>query len=153
RGGEFSFIHRNSLDAPILPDDHDQIESGGTMTSGRILFFATGLLASALVLTTVFAQQREGRAPEKLPREYSVTAIPGVVAAGAEWAVAWQGNYNGDGFVGTSDGGVIFAQEQPSTVRKVDKDGYDSALVKDTHGAGALAMDSRGRIYGVQRTC
>ncbi len=123
------------------------------MRSARTFSIASFLLGSAVILTAGFAQQRQAKPPEKLPREYTVSAIPGVIAAGAKWELVWQGNENGDGFVGTPDGGIIFAQEQSSTVRKVDKDGYDSALVKDTHGAGALAMDSRGRIYAVQRTC
>src|SRR5690242_379839 len=48
-------------------------------------------------------------------REYNVTAIPGVIAAGQKWQFIWQqaGN-NGDGIVGTNDGGVLVAQNDSS---------------------------------------
>jgi hypothetical protein len=54
-----------------------------------------------------------GGAPAPVPgvREYTVQAIPGVVAAGARWTFLWQqeGN-NGDGIVGTDDGALLLAQ-------------------------------------------
>lgn len=82
-----------------------------------------------------------------------VTGIPGVIATGAKWQQAWQGTDNADGILGTPDGGVLFAQEQPSTIRRLDGNDYDSAYVMDTHGAGSVAMDSQGRLIAVQRTC
>jgi gluconolactonase len=120
-------------------------------------------LSSALALGLPAVQQRgqrgEGPLPqtpaaqEKLPRNVTITEIPGVIAAGAKWEQVWQGADNGDGLVGTPDGGVLFAQEQPSIVRKLDQNGMDSAFVRDTHGAGSIGMDSQGRIIAVQRTC
>ena len=86
-------------------------------------------------------------------RDVTVTAIPGVIAAGAKWQLVWQGTDNADGIVGSPDGGLLFAQEQPSTVRKIDKNDMVSVYIKDTHGAGALALDARGRILAVERTC
>src|SRR2546423_13006287 len=86
-------------------------------------------------------------------REVTVSAIPGVIAAGAKWQLVWQGTDNADGIVGTPDGGLLFAQEQPSTIRKLDRNDNVSVYVKDTHGAGALAIDSHGRILAVERTC
>jgi gluconolactonase len=86
-------------------------------------------------------------------RDVTVTAIPGVIAAGAKWQLVWQGTDNADGIVGTTDGGLLFAQEQPNDIRKLDKNDKDSVYVKDTHGAGAVAIDAQGRILAVQRTC
>ena len=86
-------------------------------------------------------------------RDAAVTAIPGVISAGAKWQQVWQGTDNADGIVGTPDGGLLFAQEQPSTVRKLDKNDNVSVYVKDTHGAGAVAIDSHGRILVAERTC
>ena len=91
-------------------------------------------------------------------RDVKVTAIPGVVADGARWAVVWQGTDNADGIVasmtgGVLDGGLLFAQEQPSLVSKVDQNGTASIYLKDTHGTGALTVDAKGRILGVERTC
>ena len=86
-------------------------------------------------------------------RDVTVTAIPQVIAPGAKWQLVWQGTDNADGIVGTSDGGLLFAQEQPNDIRKLDKDDKVSVYVKDTHGAGAVAIDAQGRILAVQRTC
>jgi gluconolactonase len=86
-------------------------------------------------------------------REVTVSAIPGVVSAGAQWKLAWQGTDNADGIVGTPDGGLLFAQEQPNRIGKLDTADKVSAYLEDTHGAGALTVDSRGRIFGVERTC
>jgi gluconolactonase len=113
----------------------------------RIAVTITGcLFASAVGLG-------QAPAPERTPRDVTVSAIPGVVAAGAKWQLAWQGFDNADGIVGTSDGGLLFAQEQPSRIRKLDKDGKTSVFLEDTHGAGALALDADGRIIAVERTC
>jgi gluconolactonase len=86
-------------------------------------------------------------------REVTVTEIPGVIAAGAKWELVWQGADNADGIVGLPDGSLLFAQEQSSTIRKLDVNGWDSVYVRDTHGAGAMAIDTQGRIIAVQRTC
>ena len=75
-----------------------------------------------------------------------VTSIPGVVAAGATWTIAWQGTDNADGIVGTPDGGLLFAQEQPSQISKLDASDRVSVFLRDTHGAGALTIDAAGRI-------
>jgi gluconolactonase len=111
------------------------------------LFFAV-LLGAAVA----GAQQRAGGQPQP-PRPVSVTAIPGVVASGASWTLAWQGTDNADGLVGTDDGGLLFAQEQPSRVSKLDGTDHVSVLLTGTHGAGALSIDAGGRIVAVQRTC
>src|SRR5262245_37921684 len=86
-------------------------------------------------------------------RDVNVTEIPGVVAGGAKWTVAWQGTDNADGIVGTADGGLLFAQEQPNRVSKLDQNDHVSIFIKDTHGAGSLSMDSNNRVVAVLRTC
>jgi gluconolactonase len=117
-------------------------------------------LAFALVLGgIVVGQQRQAGGgergfPQPAPeKEVTVTAIPGVIAAGAKWKLVWQGPDNADGLVGTKDGGILFAQEQPSTVGMLDKNDKFSIFARDTHGTGALGIDSKGRVIGVERTC
>jgi gluconolactonase len=83
----------------------------------------------------------------------TITEIPGVIAGGAKWTLAWQGTDNADGIAGTADGALLFAQEQPSRISKLDRNGKVSIYLEDTHGAGAVAIDSRGHILAVQRTC
>ncbi len=101
---------------------------------------------------TVVAAQQRGRGPDGV-RDVSVPAIPGVVAAGSPWTVAWQGADNADGLVGTDDGGLLFAQEQPNRISRLDAGNRVSVFLSDTHGTGALSIDSRGRLFGVERTC
>jgi gluconolactonase len=114
---------------------------------------ATILLLAAGSFVHPASCRAQGAPREALPRQVTVTAIPGVVAAGERWQLVWQGTDNADGLVGTADGGVLFAQEQPSRVRKIDIDGRTSIALEQTHGAGALAIDAQGRIVAVERAC
>ena len=86
-------------------------------------------------------------------RAASVAEIPGVIAAGATWELVWADFRTADGIVGTADGGILFAQEQGDTIRKLDVNNHESVYLTDTHGAGALSIDAQGRLYAVQRTC
>ena len=96
----------------------------------------------------------QAQAPrETLRRDVAAAAIPGVVAAGSKWQLVWQGPDNADGIVGTPDGGLLFAQEQSSRVRKLDANGVASVYLETTHGGGALAIDTQGRVLAVERTC
>ncbi len=75
------------------------------------------LLASGALLAAspaAIAQLLPGERPA------IVTEIPGVIAPGAVWELVWADFKTADGIVGTADGGVLFAQEQSDTVRKLD---------------------------------
>jgi len=105
-------------------------------------------IAAALLLSTPAL----GQAPaQRGAKEAAVTAIPGVVEAGAKWKIFWSANDNADGIVGTPDGGVIFAQREVNRVRKVDPDGKTSVVVENTSGGGSLGIDYQGRIVAVLR--
>jgi len=86
------------------------------------------------------------------PREVTVTAIPGVIDAGAQWKFLWQdaGN-NGDGIVGTKDGGLLIAQNDKSDVVKLDRNGKPSIVYTDTHTGGSLSMNAKGELFIVER--
>jgi gluconolactonase len=86
-------------------------------------------------------------------RATNITGIPGVVAPGARWEIVWADFETADGINGTPDGGVIFAQEQTDTIRKLDAMGKEWTIVPDTRGAGSVSLDAQGRLYGVERTC
>ena len=109
-------------------------------------------IAALVALTEGVFAQRGGGAPPGV-REVTVTEIAGVVAAGATWTIAWHGTDNADGIVGTSDGGLLFAQEQPNRISKLDRNDRVSVFLEDTHGTGAIAIDAKGRILAVERTC
>ena len=81
-----------------------------------------------------------------------MTAISGVIAAGERWKFLWQeaGN-NGDGIVGTDDGGLLVAQNDNSRVIKLDKNGKPSVVYSNTRTGGSLSMNSKGAVFIVQR--
>lgn len=86
-------------------------------------------------------------------RETAVTAIPGVVAAGVKWELVWADFETADGVIGTADGGILFAQEQTDTIRKLGPDGKEYTIVPQTRGAGSISLDAQGRLYAAERTC
>jgi gluconolactonase len=93
-----------------------------------------------------------GPAPAPGPREYTIREIPGVIAGGQRWKFVWQeaGN-NGDGIVGTNDGGLLIAQNDNSKVVKLDKNGKPSVVYTDTHTGGSLSISKKGDVFVVQR--
>ncbi len=123
---------------------------GGLEVVMRIPWMAFLVLAAGVAAAPLQAQ-RGPAAPGA--REVTVARIPGVVAAGATWTIAWQGTDNADGLVGMADGSVLFAQEQPRRVSKLDADGRVSTYLDNTHGVGSVALDAGGRLWGVERTC
>ncbi|NOT45877.1 MAG: SMP-30/gluconolactonase/LRE family protein [Acidobacteria bacterium] len=102
---------------------------------------------------SAWAQRGGGQSQLPPARDVTVTGIPGVVADGARWAIAWQGTDNADGIVGMPDGSLLFAQEQPNRVSRLAPDDRVSVYLEDTHGTGALSLDASGRLLAVQRTC
>src|SRR5205823_13045066 len=88
--------------------------------------------------------------PPPGPRDDTVAAIPGVIDTGKRWKFLWQeaGN-NGDGIVGTNDGGLLIAQNDNSQVVKLDKDGKPSVVYSNTHTGGALSMSAKGGLLFV----
>src|SRR6185295_2038762 len=85
-------------------------------------------------------------------REYMVTEIPGVIAAGQKWTSIWTGTgNNADGILATKDGGILAAQNTDSAVMKIDKNGKVSTAYKDTNTGGALAMNKKGALFVVER--
>ena len=94
---------------------------------------------------------RAGGAPAAGVRQYTVTGIPGVIAAGQQWEFLWQevGN-NGDGILWAKDG-LLLAQNDNSQVLKLDDKGKPSVAFRDTHTGGALSMSAKGALFMVQR--
>src|SRR6266705_506298 len=74
------------------------------------------------------------------------------MAAGRRWRFLWQkaGN-NGDGIVGTDDGGLLVAQNDSSRVVKLETNGKPSVAYSDTHTGGALSMSTKGDLFIVER--
>ena len=109
-------------------------------------------MAAVLLASPLAASAAAAPAPDPGPPK-TITAIPGVVAAGAKLELVLAVDDGMDGIVGTPGGGVAFAKEHQDSLRKVDAKGVETVLVRDTHGAGSLGMDNQGRTYAIQRTC
>jgi gluconolactonase len=73
-----------------------------------------------------------------------IPAIPGVIAAGQQWKDVWQveGN-NADGIIATKDGGILAAQNDNSTVVKLDKDGKVSNVYTGLNTSGSVATNGK----------
>jgi len=93
----------------------------------------------------------KGPAAPAGPREVTITAIPGVIAAGQQWKEVWQvdGN-NADGIIATNDGGILIAQNDNSQVVKLDKDGKVSTAYAGLNTSGSVAMN-KGNLFVVNR--
>src|SRR6476620_5950534 len=86
------------------------------------------------------------------PADYTVTAIPGVIAAGQKWTKVWEvsGN-NADGVLADKNGDLLIAQNHNSAVQKLDKNGKVTQVYADTHTGGALSISKKGELFMVQR--
>ena len=111
------------------------------MKSRAVFTILSCLVGPALVL---------GQATQT-PAEKTAPNIPGVVAGGTIVQLIWTGFESADGIISAPDGSLLFAQEPASRISKIDKDAKVSTYLSDTNGAGALALDSQGRLFAAQR--
>jgi gluconolactonase len=87
------------------------------------------------------------------PADYTVSAIPGVIAAGQKWTKVWEvsGN-NADGIIAADKGdGILIAQNHNSAVVMLDPNGKASTVYQDTHTGGALSRNTKGVLFIVER--
>jgi gluconolactonase len=92
-----------------------------------------------------------GAAPAANPGDYSVTEIPGVVAAGQRWKLEWQvlGN-NADGILTDADGALLLAQNDNGAIVKL-VNGKVTTVHRDLHTSGALSRNTKGALFAVER--
>ncbi len=85
-------------------------------------------------------------------RPYTVTAIPGVIAAGARWTEVFRedGN-NADGLVPTTDGGVFFVQNDNNRIGKIDAKGAVTYPYTDLNVSGSMAVNAKGALFVLNR--
>jgi gluconolactonase len=95
---------------------------------------------------------RGGPAAPTGPAEYTVSAVPGVIAAGQRWALVHEttGN-NADGILASDDGGLLLAQNDNGVVLKLDRNHQASAAYRDTNTGGALSRSSKGALFIASR--
>ena len=95
--------------------------------------------------------QAKGPAAPAAAAPKEIPAIPGVIAAGQQWKDVWQveGN-NADGIVATKDGGILAAQNDNSTVVKLDKNGKVTPVYSGLNTSGSVAMNGKN-VYVLNR--
>src|SRR2546426_6071772 len=139
---------------PTFPR-RDFLKAGGALLVGGPMKFKVALTIAFCFGAIAAAQQPNTFPQPTAAKEVMVTAIPGVIAAGAKWKLVWQGPDNADGIIGTKDGGLLFAQEQPSTVGMLDPSDKFSILSgrpmaqvpwRTTTRAASLGRKERVRI-------
>ncbi len=116
----------------------------------RMLRTVMGMAVLAAVAALTAPASAQTLAGEKA---VAIPAIAGVTATGAQWDLAWAGLMTADGMVGTDDGGLLFAQEQSNSIRKLTADGQEQIYLSGVAGAGAVSIDAKGRLFTVERTC
>ena len=85
-------------------------------------------------------------------KAYTVTAIPGVIAAGAKWTeVFHEDGNNADGLLGMKDGSVLFAQNDNNRIGKIAKSGKITYPYTGLNVPGSLAMNSKGTLFVLNR--
>jgi gluconolactonase len=110
---------------------------------------------AALAFAPAIALASPLSAQDLLPGEVAadIPAIAGVVSGDAEWEMIWSGPMTADGMTTSSDGLVLFAQEQSNAIWKLQPDGRAFVEVPYVLGAGAASVDSDGNILAVERGC
>ena len=94
---------------------------------------------------------RPGGAAPAGPAEYTVSEIPGVIAAGQRWKLEWQveGN-NADGILTDDDGSLLLAQNDNGAIVKL-QNGKVTPVYRDLHTSGALSRSPKGALFVVER--
>jgi len=115
----------------------------------------TFLTVAACILVPAFLSSPALSADQLLggERPATVKAIPGVVSGDADWQLVWASFMTADGIVGSPDGGLLFAQEQSNSVRKLDQNDKESVYIDHVRGVGSVSLDKEGRLFADLRTC
>ena len=98
--------------------------------------------------------------PPPMPHEYTVSGIPGVIAAGQRWNALWTEHglepdtltfFIADGILAAADGSILIPQSEKSQVLKLTAAGKVSIVYRNTHTGGALSQSRSGVLFIAQR--
>ena len=145
----------SNLQAPSDPRYADVVAKCKTPPPGRAGGPAAGPRAGGAPPPAAAPAQGRGAGtppPPAGPVEYTVTAIPDVIAAGQRWTLVYEttGN-NADGILAAPDGSLLLAQNDNGTVLKIDGKKQVTTAYRDTNTGGALSMNSKGALFVVSR--
>jgi gluconolactonase len=104
------------------------------------------LLVSAVMLGQ---GQRGGDAPTP-EKAVTVTAIPGIIAAGTKVERVWTGNQAADGLISEKDGTLLLPEQRGHRVGRF-VNGKVVPWLTDTNEAGGIAINSKGQVIAVER--
>ena len=110
----------------------------------KTLALSLALAASAMALAVPSAAQEKA---------VDIAGIPGVVNGDAEWEAVWSGPMTADGMTVTSDGALLFAQEQSNAIWRLEPDGRAFVEYPYVLGAGAASVAADGSVLAVERGC
>ncbi len=117
------------------------------MKTKAMLAVMSCFLGSTLTFGQAPAQPQQPAAEKQTP----VTAIPGVIAAGARFQRVWTGQRSADGVIGEADGSVLLLEQRAQRVSRVTNDGKITPWLEDTNEVGGIAIDPRGRYITAER--
>jgi gluconolactonase len=117
------------------------------MKTKAILAIIACFLVPALTSAQGGQQPQQPMADKQTP----VTAIPGVIAAGAKFERLWTGQRSADGVIGEPDGTVLLLEQRAHRVSRVSNDGKITLWLEDTNETGGIAIDPKGRYISVER--
>lgn len=109
------------------------------------------LLAASAMLAFATPAAAQALQPGEVATD--IPAIANVVAGDATWEQVWSGPMAADGMAVTTDGLLLFAQEQSNAIWKLWPDGRSFVEVPYVLGAGAVSVDAQGRMLAVERGC
>lgn len=112
---------------------------------------AMGLVAAAVAHAAAAAAAADADVYVPVDQPTHITAIAGVIAAGARWQVVFSSVELQDGIIGAPDGGVLIAMQENDVIREIAPDGVSTIYLGGTKGAGALAMGNGGALFAVHR--
>jgi len=80
-----------------------------------------------------------------------VAGIPGVIAAGQQWRLVWEGSGNNTDSPIATDKGILLAMNDLSQIMEIALDGSTEVLYTDTYTGGAMALTPDGTLYVGER--
>lgn len=81
---------------------------------------------------------------------WTVSAIPGVVAAGTPVELVGEGFQGTEGPLALPDGSLLFVENRVGRIRRIAPDGATSVFLESTNGSNSLALSAQGDLISVQ---
>lgn len=106
------------------------------------------------------ATQARTSPPAPMLHDYTVSEIPGVIAAGQRWSTLWTEHgreantlsfFIADGIIAAEEGGILIPQAEESRVLELTPAGKVGVAYRNTRTGGALSRSRTGVLFIAQR--